>query len=147
MVDSVRFRFRISNGWKFVAPACPFAQPAHQRFRISASSPFTQGRRKANCCQYSLRHLSLGDVFAFSRFTLHNSFKAIIVSVYGYRARFTPGPGVKLCKNTVMPSIYCIFGSGKINTQRPRDARARVSVNFRNFSPCMAPARRARARV
>ena len=36
---------------------------------------------------------------------------------------------------------YCISGSGKINASRARGARARVSVNFRKFSPCMACAR------
>ena len=42
-------------------------------------------------------------------------------------------------------SLYCIFGYGKINAWRARGARARVSVNFRIFSPCMARARRVRA--
>ena len=41
--------------------------------------------------------------------------------------------------------IYCIFGRGKINAWRAREARAWVFVNFRIFSPCMARARRARA--
>ena len=40
---------------------------------------------------------------------------------------------------------YCIFGRGKINAWRARGALARVSVNFRKFSPCMARTRRARA--
>ena len=40
---------------------------------------------------------------------------------------------------------YCILGSEEINTWRARGAAARVSVNFRKFSPCIARARRARA--
>ena len=42
---------------------------------------------------------------------------------------------------------YCILGSKKINTWRARGAAARVSVNFRKFSPCIARARGARVRV
>jgi hypothetical protein len=41
--------------------------------------------------------------------------------------------------------MYCIFGRGKINAWLARGAAARVSVNFRKFSPCIARARRARA--
>ena len=40
---------------------------------------------------------------------------------------------------------YCILGNEKINAWRPHGNRARVSVNFRKFSPCIARARRARA--
>ena len=44
-----------------------------------------------------------------------------------------------------VPYRYCILGYEKISAWRARGARARVSVNFRKFSPCMARARRARA--
>ena len=40
---------------------------------------------------------------------------------------------------------YCILGREEINTWRARGAAARVSVNFRKFSPCIARARGARA--
>jgi hypothetical protein len=41
--------------------------------------------------------------------------------------------------------VDCIFGRGKINAWLARGATARVSVNFRKFSPCIARARRAHA--
>ena len=44
-----------------------------------------------------------------------------------------------------VPYWYCICGFDKISAWRARGARARVSVNFRKFSPCMARAWRARA--
>ena len=40
---------------------------------------------------------------------------------------------------------YCTLGHKEINTWRAHGAAARVSVNFRKFSPCIARARRARA--
>ena len=43
-----------------------------------------------------------------------------------------------------VPYRYCILGYDKISEWRARAARARVSVNFRKFSPCMARAARAR---
>ena len=43
-----------------------------------------------------------------------------------------------------VPYRYCILGYDKISAWRARGARARVSINFRKFSPCMAHARRAR---
>jgi hypothetical protein len=42
---------------------------------------------------------------------------------------------------------YCILGREKINAWRARGGRARDSVNFRKFSPCIARARGAPARV
>ena len=42
-----------------------------------------------------------------------------------------------------MTRLYCIFGHEKINAWRARGTLARVSVNFRKFSPCMVRARRA----
>jgi hypothetical protein len=41
--------------------------------------------------------------------------------------------------------MYCTYDRRKIGAWRARGARARVSVNFRKFSPCIARARRARA--
>ena len=40
---------------------------------------------------------------------------------------------------------YCTYDRQEITAQRPCGAHARDSVNFRNFSPCIARARRARA--
>ena len=40
--------------------------------------------------------------------------------------------------------IYCTYDWQKINAWRARGECARVSVNFRKFSPCMARAARAR---
>jgi hypothetical protein len=40
-----------------------------------------------------------------------------------------------------------MLGRGKINAWLARGAAARVSVNFHKFSPCIARARGARARV
>ena len=37
---------------------------------------------------------------------------------------------------------YCILEYEKISAKRARDGRARVSVNFHEFSPCIARARR-----
>ena len=41
--------------------------------------------------------------------------------------------------------LYCTYDRQKINAWRARGALARVSVNFRKFSFCMARARRAHA--
>ena len=41
--------------------------------------------------------------------------------------------------------MYTVPMTGRKLMHGARGARARVSVNFRKFSPCMAPARRARA--
>ena len=60
-------------------------------------------------------------------------------------------PGVNYYPESIIHAIitlqytYCKLGSEKINTWRARGAAARVSVNFRKFSPCIARARRARA--
>ena len=40
--------------------------------------------------------------------------------------------------------MYCILGRGKINAWIARGGAARVSVNFRKFSPCIARAARPR---
>jgi hypothetical protein len=39
--------------------------------------------------------------------------------------------------------VYCTYDRQKINAWRARGGRARVSVNFRKFSSCIARARRA----
>jgi hypothetical protein len=43
--------------------------------------------------------------------------------------------------------LYCTYDRQKINAWRARGRRARVSLNFRKFSSCIARARGARARV
>jgi hypothetical protein len=40
--------------------------------------------------------------------------------------------------------VYCILGRGKINSWIARGGAARVSVNLRKFSPCIARAARPR---
>ena len=53
---------------------------------------------------------------------------------------------IQMCSDClILVQLYCIFGRGKINAWLARGAVARVSVNFRKFSPCIARARRARA--
>jgi hypothetical protein len=53
-----------------------------------------------------------------------------------------PQPRCLLVSRTV---AYCILGCEEINAWLARGAAARVSVNFRKFSPCIARARRAPA--
>ena len=50
--------------------------------------------------------------------------------------------GIPWCVVLDSTSIYCTFGRGKINAWIARGAAARFSVNFRNFSPCIARASR-----
>ena len=49
-----------------------------------------------------------------------------------------------MCKFGVM-FMYCTYDRQEISAWRARGVSARDSVNFRNFSPCIARARRARA--
>ena len=46
---------------------------------------------------------------------------------------------------TCMGTCYCILGREEITAGLARGPRARNSINFRKFSPCIARARRTRA--